>query len=149
MIHVIGANPAMDRVSTWQPVRMGEVNRAIEVSVLPGGKGFNVARATVRLGCQTATYGLLGGHVGEALREMILADGLIDRHTTIADGTRVCFIVVEPDHGRSTVLNEPGPAVTTSETERFLADIRAGCRPGDVVVLSGSLPDSVESGGGR
>ena len=31
------------------------------------------------------------------MREMILADGLIDRHTTIAKGTRVCFIVVEPE----------------------------------------------------
>ena len=111
VIRVVGANPAMDRVSTWRPIRVGEVNRAVEVSVLPGGKGFNVARATVRLGCETAAYGFLGGHVGEALREMILADGIIDRHTAIAEGTRVCFIVVEPDPGRSTVLNEPGPAV--------------------------------------
>jgi 1-phosphofructokinase family hexose kinase len=144
VIRVVGANPAMDRVSTWPSVRMGEVNRAVEVSVVPGGKGFNVARATVRLGCETATYGFLGGHVGEALREMILADGLIDRHTTIAGGTRVCFIVVEPRAGRSTVLNEPGPAVTAQETVRFFDDLRADCRPGDVVVLSGSLPDSVD-----
>jgi 1-phosphofructokinase family hexose kinase len=144
LIRVVGANPAMDRVSTWPSVRMGEVNRATEVSVVPGGKGFNVARATARLGCETATYGFLGGHVGEALRELILADGLIDRHTTIAGGTRVCFIVVEPRAGRSTVLNEPGPAVTAQETARFLDDLRADCRPGDVVVLSGSLPDSVD-----
>ena len=71
MIRVVGANPAMDRISTWGPIRMGEVNRATEVSVLPGGKGFNVARATVRLGCETYAYGFLGGQVGEALREMI------------------------------------------------------------------------------
>lgn len=144
MIRVVGANPAMDRVSTWHPIHMGEVNRASEVRVLPGGKGFNVARATVRLGSETAAYGFLGGRVGEALREMIVADGIIDRHTTIAEGTRVCFIVVEPDPGRSTVLNEPGPVVTEEETARFLDDLRSDCRSGDVIVLSGSLPDSVD-----
>jgi 1-phosphofructokinase family hexose kinase len=143
MIRVIGANPAMDRVSTWPPLRMGQVNRASTVSVVPGGKGFNVARAVIRLGQPATSYGFLGGQIGEALREKILADGVIDRHTTIAAGTRVCFIVVEPESERSTVLNEPGPAVTVAETERFLDDIRADCAPGDLLVLSGSLPDSV------
>ncbi len=144
MIRVVGANPAMDRVSIWRPISLGEVNRAVEVSVLPGGKGFNVARATVRLGCETAAYGFLGGHVGAALREMILAEGIVDRHTTIAAGTRVCFIVVEPDPGRSTVLNEPGPAVSEAETARFLDALRADCLARDVVALSGSMPDSVD-----
>ncbi|MFO7532218.1 MAG: hexose kinase [Candidatus Limnocylindrales bacterium] len=143
MIRVIGANPAMDRVSTWPPLRMGQVNRAATVSVVPGGKGFNVARAVLRLGQPAASYGFLGGQIGEALREMILADGVIDRHTTITASTRVCFIVVEPDSDRSTVLNEPGPAVTAEETGCLLDCIRADCAAGDLVILSGSLPDSV------
>lgn len=144
MIRVVGANPAMDRVSTWPPVRLGEVNRASSVSVVPGGKGFNVARGVIRLGSQATAYGFLGGPVGEALRAMILADGVIDRHTDIAAGTRVCFIVVEPDSARSTVLNEPGPMVTEEEISRFLARLREDCRPNDIVILSGSLPDSVD-----
>ena len=50
MIRVVGANPAMDRISTWPPLRLGDVNRAASVAVVPGGKGFNVARAAIRLG---------------------------------------------------------------------------------------------------
>lgn len=145
MIRVIGANPAMDRISTWPPLRLGEVNRAAEVTVVPGGKGFNVARAVIRLESAVTAYGFLGGHVGDQLREMIVADGVIDRHTTIAAGTRVCFIVVEPEVGRATVLNEPGPVVTEAETQQLLAGLRDECAPGDLVVLSGSLPDSVAS----
>ena len=133
----------MDRVSTWPGLRLGVVNRAAEVAVVPGGKGFNVARAVVRLGVEATAYGFLGGHVGEDLREMIVADGVADRHTTITAGTRVCFIVVEPESGRSTVLNEPGPAVTLDEVTRFLDTLRADGSDGDLVVLSGSLPDSV------
>lgn len=113
------------------------------MAVVPGGKGFNVARAVVRLGSQSAAYGFLGGPVGETLRGMILADGVIDRHTTISAGTRACFIVVEPDAGRTTVLNEPGPTVTADETAALLAALSADCRPTDLVILSGSLPDSV------
>lgn len=144
MIRVVGANPAMDRISTWPPLQLGRVNRARAVSIVPGGKGFNVARAAIRLGSQACAYGFLGGHVGEALRELITADGVIDRHTTIAAGTRVCFIVVEPERGRTTVLNEPGPPVTAVESARLLDDLRADVTADDLVILSGSLPDSVD-----
>ena len=143
MIRVIGANPAMDRISTWPPLRLGAVNRAAAVSVVPGGKGFNVARAALRLGTTATAYGFLGGNVGEALRSMIAADGVIDRHTTVAAGTRVCFVVVEPDAERTTVLNEPGPPVTEAEVGRLLDDIGADIGPDDLLVISGSLPDSV------
>jgi tagatose 6-phosphate kinase len=144
VIRVIGANPAMDRISTWPPLRLDDVNRAATVSVVPGGKGFNVARAVIRLGEPATAYGFLGGHVGEQLREMISADGVQDRHTTIAAGTRVCFIVVEPQMARATVLNEPGPAVTDDETQLLLAALRSDIKRGDLVLLSGSLPDSVD-----
>ncbi len=100
MIRVVGANPALDRISTWPPIRLGEVNRAASVTVAPGGKGFNVARAVVRLGSEAASYGFLGGHVGDALRDLVVADGVIDRHTEITAETRVCFIVVEPESAR-------------------------------------------------
>lgn len=143
MIRVIGANPAMDRISTWPPLRLGAVNRAAQVSVVPGGKGFNVARAALRLGTSVTAYGFLGGEVGEALRRLVIADGVIDRHTTIAAGTRVCFVVVEPGVQRTTVLNEPGPPVSEEEVARFLEDIRADTLPDDLLVISGSLPDSV------
>jgi len=133
----------MDRISTWPPLRLGAVNRAVQVSVVPGGKGFNVARAALRLGTSATAYGFLGGDVGEALRGLIATDGVVDRHTTIAAGTRVCFVVVEPDEERTTVLNEPGPPVTETEVGRFLDDIRTDVGADDLLVISGSLPDSV------
>jgi 1-phosphofructokinase family hexose kinase len=145
MLRVIGANPAMDRISTWPPLRLGGVNRAEVVSVVPGGKGLNVARAGVRLGCKAAAYGFLGGQVGAAVRAMVAGDGVIDRHTDIAAGTRVCFIVVEPGSERTTVLNEPGPVVADAEVAQLLDHVRADLREPDVVVLSGSLPDSVSA----
>jgi 1-phosphofructokinase family hexose kinase len=143
VIRVVGANPALDRVSTWPAIALGTVNRAREVTVLPGGKGLNVARAIRALGSEVSAYGFLGGEVGALVRELARAEGVVDRHTPIAAGTRVCFILVEPDRGRSTVLNEPGPQVTPAERADLLRGFRGDCRPGDVVLLSGSLPDSL------
>jgi 1-phosphofructokinase family hexose kinase len=144
MIRVVGANPALDRISTWPPIRLGEVNRAASVTVAPGGKGFNVARAVIRLGSAAASYGFLGGRVGDALRDQIVAEGVIDRHIEIGAGTRVCFIVVEQDVPRTTVLNEPGPQVSEAETERLLATIAEDVSPSDLLIVAGSLPDSVD-----
>jgi 1-phosphofructokinase family hexose kinase len=143
MIRVVGPNPALDRIAIWPPVMLGAVNRAREVVVVAGGKGLNVARAVRALGSEVSAHGFLGGRVGRYIQALAEADGVIDRHTPIAGESRVCFILVEPERGRSTVLNEPGPSVAREETERFIDDLRRDCGVDDLVVLSGSLPDSL------
>ena len=143
-IGVISTAPAVDRTHVVTELRPGAIHRPATVLVRPGGKGFNVARAAVRLGSPAAAHGFLGGPVGESLRGMIAADGVVDRHTAIEAGTRVCFIVVEREAGRATVLNEPGPTVRADEVARFTRSLADDCGPDDIVVLSGSLPDSVD-----
>ena len=144
MIRVVGANPAMDRVALWPDLVVGGVNRATEVMVMAGGKSLNLARAVRALGEEVAAYGFIGGRAGEALRDTIAEHGIVDRHTPIADETRICFVVVDPKAGHTTMLNEPGPQVRPEETGRFLRDLRADCEAGDIVILSGSLPDSID-----
>ncbi len=144
MIRVVGANPAMDRVALWPGLVVGGVNRTAEVTVMAGGKSLNLARAVRALGGDVAAYGFLGGPAGDVLRETIAEQGVIDRHIRIADETRICFVVVDPEAGHTTMLNEPGPEVTGDEVDRFLEDVRADCNPDDFVILSGSLPDSVD-----
>lgn len=144
MIRVVGANPAMDRVALWPSLVVGGVNRAANVTVMAGGKSLNLARALRVLGEDVAAYGFLGGRAGDALRAAIAEHGIVDRHTAIEDETRICFVVVDPDAGHTTMLNEPGPLVSREETARFLDDLRADCEAGDIVILSGSLPDSVD-----
>jgi 1-phosphofructokinase family hexose kinase len=144
MIRVVGANPAMDRVALWPGLVVGGVNRATEVTVMAGGKSLNLARAVRALGEEVAAYGFLGGRAGEVLRDTIAEHGIVDRHTPIIDETRICFVVVDPEAGHTTMLNEPGPQILPEEVVRFLRDLRADCETGDIVILSGSLPDSVD-----
>ena len=144
MIRVAGANPAMDRITVWPPVRLGAVNRATEVLAVAGGKGLNVCHGVRDLGEAVTAYGFVGGETGDFIRRACADDGIDDRLTSITGETRVCMIVVEPDAGRATVLNEPGPAVDQADADRLLRALREDCSPGDILVISGTLPRGLE-----
>lgn len=140
MIRVLQPNPAMDRIELVDSIELGAVNRSVDVRALPGGKGFNVARALRALHVPVAAYGFAGGLVGGYLHAACASLGIVDRHDPIAGETRICQIIVERGSGRSTVLNEPGPRLTRSDGRRGLATIAGDCQPDDVVVIAGSAP---------
>jgi 1-phosphofructokinase family hexose kinase len=161
MIHVVQANPAMDRIEVLPNLEVNGVNRAVRTYAVPGGKGLNTARGIRQLGGEVAAYGLLGGWVGEFIRDVCGRLGIEDRHTTISGTTRVCTVIVELDSGRSTVVNEQGPEVAPHEAASLVEVLVPRCRSGDLVVLTGSLPpnvadefyaeivDKVQAGGAR
>ena len=120
------------------------MNRATQVFAVAGGKGLNVARAVRALGSEVAVHGFLGGSIGDQIRDLARVDG--SRITPISAQSRVCSILVEPGSRRSTVLNEPGPQVTAHEVSGFLHGLREACTAGDLVLVSGSLPDSLDPG---
>ncbi len=139
MIRVVQANPAIDRIEVVSQFDLGAVNRSIDVRVIAGGKGLNVARGIRRLGPRVAAYGFVGGATGQVLRGACRSLGIEDAHTEIQGETRVCFIIVE-ESGRSTVLNEPGPRVGEPDARALVEAVGTDARPGDVAVVSGSLP---------
>jgi 1-phosphofructokinase family hexose kinase len=143
MIHVVQANPAMDRIEVLPTLEPNAVNRAARTHALPGGKGLNVARGIRQLGGEVSAYGPLGGWVGGYIREACGDLGIDDRHTAIAGTTRICTIVVETDTGRSTVLNELGPEVAPGEISAMVRELVPRCSRGDLVALTGSLPPGV------
>lgn len=143
MIRVLQANPAMDRIEVLARFDLDAVNRSVEVHVMPGGKGLNVARGIRQLGGEVTAYGFAGGFVGAFLRDACWTLGIGDRHTSIAGETRICTILVERETSRCTVLNEPGPEIAPNEASALVAALVADCRRGDIVVLSGSLPRGV------
>src|SRR5262252_6893840 len=140
MILVVSLNPALDITHHVAGVDWSGVNRPQQVGTAPGGKGLNVARTLHALGAGVRVVGLAGGIVGEAVAAGLAAAGVAGAFTPIAGQTRrTCAVVDTASHGTA-LFNEPGPAVTAGEYQRFLVlyeNSLAGC---DAVVLSGSLP---------
>src|SRR5699024_7276586 len=66
--HVVCPNPAIDHLQIVETFEPFEVNRVIEVTSLPGGKGMIVARGARRMGANVVAYGFVGGLTGQAIR---------------------------------------------------------------------------------
>ncbi len=142
-VHVVGPNPAQDRLQVVPRLAVGEVNRATEVVSRPGGKGMIVARGVVRLGGRAALHGFVGGAVGAQVSAGCRDLGIDDRHVPIDGETRVSTVIVDSATGASTVVNEPGPEVRPAEVDALVGGLLAAVRPGDLVVCTGSLPRGV------
>lgn len=139
MIQTVTLNPAVDRELRVPAIEFGQVLRASASRVDLGGKGFNVSRALLALGEPSRALGFVGGAAGRMIAEGLSALGLAVDLVEVAGGeTRTNVTVVAPD--RQVKVNEPGPTVTAEEEGRLREKVRGLARPGDLWVLSGSLP---------
>jgi tagatose 6-phosphate kinase len=140
VITVVALNPALDVTHHVDGVDWAGVNRPAGVHIAPGGKGLNVARTLHALGADVLLLALAGGAAGEAVQSALRASGVPSAFSAIAAETRRTFAVVDTRSGEVAMFNEPGPAVTETEYEQFIAlyvKALGGC---SAVVLSGSLP---------
>ncbi|MFS0894533.1 1-phosphofructokinase family hexose kinase [Microbacterium sp. 179-I 3D3 NHS] len=142
---VVGPNPAMDRLQVIGTLEPGGVHRVRTVAARAGGKSFIVARSIRALGPEVEIFGFLGGAAGQLAREECATLGMGDRHTSIAADTRITPVIVEAKTGRSTVFNEPGPALAAQEQERFWAAIDDAVAADRITVCTGSLPPDLGS----
>lgn len=136
---VAGPNLALDRVVRLERLRPGEVNRFRDACAVPGGKGVNVCRAAGRLGTRSVLVGLVPGRTGRAAAELAKAEGIELRAVECEGEIRVATIVLE-DHGRVTVLNEPGPPANLVTWRRYVETLRAENSTNGPLVCTGSLP---------
>ncbi len=136
---IAGPNLTIDRTSTIDELRPGEVLRLAGVVVTPGGKGLNVARAARALGVPAALVAFLPGHTGRAAAALIAEEGVTLQGVPAPGELRSTAVIFEPG-GRATVLNEPGPTIDAACWVKLEGVIDDGLADHDVLVCSGSLP---------
>ena len=143
MIVTVTPNPALDRTLTVPCLAFNQVLRATASRLDWGGKGFNVSRALQALGVDSVAMGFVGGTTGQMLEHGLHSLGIATDFVQVAGQTRTNTVVVETDTGQYVKVNEAGPAIGAQEVAAFLERARARVRPGDMWVLSGSLPPGV------
>jgi len=139
----------VDRLLEVARLEPGEIHRPLAATVVPGGKGFNVARVAATLGASVTAVGLLGGHAGRWMAEALGAEGVVVRAAWRDAETRTCVSVLDRSDGRTTEFYESGAAITDSEWEHLLDEIEAvlGAEDVGLVTVSGSLPPAAPDGG--
>ncbi|MCE5259866.1 MAG: PfkB family carbohydrate kinase, partial [Chloroflexi bacterium] len=140
MIFTVTLNPSIDRTLYFSNLKLGEVNRAQKVLTNLGGKGVNVSLALHNLGVASVMMGLAGGTAGELFIHGLSERGLECDFTRISGEMRSNITAVDLAARQTTKLNEPGPRVSPFELERLDQQLAKRLKPGDMVILSGSLP---------
>ena len=136
---IAGPNLTIDRTLGIAELRPGEVLRFDRVVVTPGGKGLNVARAARALGHPAVLVSLLPGRTGEAGAALIAEEG-VELHAVPSPGELRSVAIIQERDGRTTVLNEPGPAIGEDEWAAYERAIEQRLGAHGVLVCSGSVP---------
>ena len=140
MIYTVTLNPALDKTVEIPMFAIDKVNRVAALRTDPGGKGINVSKVIAVLGGQSVAMGILGGNTGNAIAGKLQEMGLCCDFTFVSGETRTNLKIVDPEKGSFTDVNEPGCAVSQAVLDGLLEKLTAKILPGDIVILSGSLP---------
>ena len=134
-------NVALDRTMVVPDFAIGHISRIPAGIAVPGGKGLNVLRAVKILGGRPVAMGLLGGHTGRMVADLVAEGGYPAQWTRFAGETRTCTIIANAE-GVSTVINESG-RIAPGDWHALADDICEAASLGDIaaVCLCGSLPD--------
>ncbi|MEX0381041.1 1-phosphofructokinase [Leuconostoc sp. MS02] len=141
MIYTVTLNPSLDFVTRLKTLTLGETNRADSEAIFPGGKGINVSRLLGQLAIDNTAWGFLGGFTGQHLKTTLSGQHLVQDFTPIAGNTRINLKIKAANE---TEINATGPAITEQELAVFFQKFDRLTNH-DVVILSGSVPKSLNS----
>ncbi|MEV8467093.1 1-phosphofructokinase family hexose kinase [Fluviibacterium sp. DFM31] len=142
-ILTITLNPALDLSSQVDQVRAGDKLRCAPPRRDPGGGGINVSRAIRHMGGESLAVVALGGATGEAVRQMMTAEGLSLRVLPLPGETRQSLSVTDQSNNDQYRFVMPGPDWQETEVEALLDLCATLPGPATLAVLSGSLPPGV------
>lgn len=142
MIYTVTFNPAWDYYVHANGLKLGEVNRATYEAVYFGGKGINVSGVLNNLGFETVALGFVAGFTGDALEDGLKKQNIKTDFVKLSDG--MTRINVKLNTGKETEINGNGPKITEGALAELMSKLD-NIRTEDVLILSGSIPDTVPS----
>ncbi|OBK03470.1 1-phosphofructokinase [Mycolicibacterium conceptionense] len=138
MIVTVTPNPSLDRTVTLSsPLIRGAVQRVDSVTVEPGGKGINVARALTL--ADVAAEAVLPAADSDPLLSGLRAISVPFTGVPMAGPVRTNLAITESD-GTTTKLNERGAVVDADALAALTRCVLAKAQDASWVVMSGSLP---------
>lgn len=146
MVYTVTLNPAVDKTVVIPNFEAGSVNRIQDMRIDAGGKGINVSKCLQSIGSPSIVCAILGGGSGRRILSMVEDMGLTVLPVMVSGETRTNLKIVDAVKHENTDINEPGPEVAKAVFDELRQEIAARVAPGDVVILSGSLPKGADAG---
>lgn len=138
MIVTVTMNPSIDISYPIKKLKLDDINRVSRVSKTAGGKGLNVTRVIHELGGSVKATGIVGGHLGNHLKEQLDSAGIEHDFYPISQEIRNSIAILHDDNSQTEIL-ETGPTMTEADIEGFLAAFQRLLSKTKLLTISGSL----------
>lgn len=142
MVYTVTFNPAVDYVIRVEELKTGSVNRSVSEKIFFGGKGINVSLVLRELGVKSRALGFIAGFTGKAIEEGVRSKGVETDFVELSDGCSRINVKIKSDE--ETDINGGGPDISESALACLLEKLDS-MRDGDMLVLAGSIPNSLPS----
>ena len=143
MIYTVTFNPAIDYVVRMSDeLSPGMTNRSDSEECYFGGKGINVSTILNNLGIENTALGFVAGFTGKAIEESVIGKGIHADFVELPEG--MSRINVKIKGAAETEINAQGPKIPQDAQDKLFSKINA-LKDGDVLILAGSIPNSLPS----
>ncbi len=142
MIYTVTLNPSIDYIVDVPNFRMHFTNRTASEIMVAGGKGINVSELLKNLGKKSTALGFSAGFTGNEIQRQLSAKGIGSKFVEVKNGHSRINVKLRDFDG--TEINGEGPVVNEDELKKFMHIINE-IKRGDVLVLAGSIPKSLDS----
>lgn len=136
MIYTLTLNPSVDYIVQLEEVKIGDLNRSVNETKFPGGKGINVSRVLKRMGVSSKVLGFIGGFTGKYLENYLQNEKIETDFVKVKEDTRI-NIKIKTE--KETEINAKGPDISGKDFEALKEKIKQLTNE-DLLVLAGSIP---------
>lgn len=141
MIYTVTFNPALDYVVKVNHFTLGMVNRTVQEDIYYGGKGLNVSTVLKNLGYDNTALGFVAGFTGDEIVRGAETLGFTPDFIRVENG--ISRINVKMKSDEESEINGMGPEITPGDVKKLFEKLEK-LQKGDVLVLSGSIPHSID-----
>lgn len=142
MIYTLTLNPAIDYYISMEKFQLGGLNSLDDGYTLPGGKGINVSKVLKNFSVNSKAFGFVGGFTGEYIIKYLEDYNIENDFIKLEENTRINIkLKIEKEE---TEIAGKSPNVSKEDIEKLLKNFYQ-IKDNDIVVLSGSVPNSIEN----
>ena len=141
MIYTLTLNPALDYDIYMDSFHEGELNLSKEVNIRAGGKGINVSKLLANLGIKSKALGYTAGFTGDFIKKNLYDEGIESDFVELSGITRINVKI--NNNSKETEIAGLSPKIS-KEAEGNLTEKISKLQKDDILILSGSIPESIE-----
>ena len=140
MIYTLTLNPAIDYYMSMENFQLGSLNSLEEGYTLPGGKGINVSKVLKNFSIESKALGFVGGFTGDYIKKHLNEYEIESDFIELQENIRINIKLKTKDS--ETEIAGKSPTISKENIEELLKKFEE-IKKDDVVILSGSVPNSI------